>query len=848
MSTQPASPGASAPRASADLAVLGARIRTLDPARPWATAVAVRDGVIVAVGDDAEVREACDGRTEVLDGTGLSLVPGLVDAHLHPLWSADLAVGADASGIVEVEELRALLRRERDRVGPGAVVRAWSVDYALFAGERMDGRVLEELADGPAFVIMFDLHTYLATPSVLALVGITGPEEFGEASEVVVRDGRPTGELREFPAFFRVADALPGMTRADRLDRVAALLGELNAAGLTAAHAMDGSPEAYALLRELEASGRLTLRLVVPLWVKPSLGPEVLEHYAGLAGEGGELWRGGVAKFFIDGVVETGTAWLEEPDTEGDGTRAYWPEPDRYAAEVQRFTHAGFQCATHAIGDRAVRAALDAYAAAGPARRGVHRIEHLETIPDALVRRVAAEGVAVSMQPLHMQWRAADGSDAWAQRLGPERTRRAFRTQDLLAAGAPMALGSDWPVASFDPRLGMAWARLRRAPGAPESATLEPGQRLDALATLRGLHLRPGDGRRRGGRRGPDRRGAAGGSDGPDGGSGRDRRGRAPRGGGGAHGRRRARRPPRTRRAVMTQPAAHGGAGTEGTAATTRVACCQLAPVMGDPEANRAAVEQAVRDAAARGARVVVVPELVVSGYVFDSAEEARGLAEAPDGPTVTAWAALARELDLVLVGGFAELGEDGTTLYNSAALVDPTGVRAVYRKAHLWDTEKLVFTPGDAAPPVVETAHGRIGVVVCYDLEVPEWMRLPALAGADLICAPSNWPRSPRPAGERTAEVVRAQATASVNHVWMAVCDRVGHERGVDWVGGSVIVDPEGFPVAGPPAEPEAVVLVADCDLRGARAKAISERNDVFADRRPELYGALLDPARGAS
>jgi predicted amidohydrolase YtcJ len=477
--------------AAADLAVIGARIRTLDPARPLATAVAVRDGVIVAVGSDAEVREACDARTEVLDGSGLSVVPGLTDSHLHPLWAADLAVGVDAGGIVDVEELRAVLRRERDRVGPDAVVRAWSVDYALFEGDRMDGRVLEELAGGPALAIMFDLHTYLATHSVLAMTGVTGAEAFGDASEIVVRDGRPTGELREFPAFFRVADALPGVTRAERLDRVAAVFGELNAVGVTAGHAMDGSPESFELLRELEASGRLTVRLVVPLWIKPAHGDDELDAYARLADEHGKLWRGGVAKFFIDGVVETGTAWLEEPDTQGGGTKAFWPEPERYAEEVGRFARAGFACATHAIGDRAVRAALDAYRAAGPAARGVHRIEHLETLPDDLLQRVVEEGVAASMQPLHMQWRAPDGSDPWAQRLGPARTARAFRTQDLHRAGALVALGSDWPVASFDPRLGMAWARLRRAPGAAETAVLEGAQRLDALTALCGYTTAP---------------------------------------------------------------------------------------------------------------------------------------------------------------------------------------------------------------------------------------------------------------------------------------------------------------------------------------------------------------------
>ena len=99
--------------------------------------------------------------------------------------------------------------------------------------------------------------------------------------------------------------------------------------------------------------------------------------------------------------------------------------------------------------------------------------------------------------------------------------------------------------------------------------------------------------------------------------------------------------------------------------------------------------------------------------------------------------------------------GDDGL-VYNSAALVSPDGVLAVYRKAHLWDAEKLVFTPGDAPPPVVDLPFGRVGLMICYDLEFPEWVRLAALAGADLIAAPVNWPAMPVPAGERPCDVVR--------------------------------------------------------------------------------------------
>ena len=467
-----------------DLAVLGARIRTLDPDRPAATAVAVRQGTIVAVGSDAEIREACDASTELVDGSGLAIVPGLTDSHIHPMWATDFAVGVDASGCADRAALGEALRAERERVGPDAIVRAWSLDYAQFP--ELDGRVLEELAGGPALGVFFDLHTYLATPGVLAMAGVSGTEAFEDASEIVVRDGRPTGELREFSAFFRVADRLPGADRAARLARVREVLAELNAVGLTGGHVMDGSPETYELLAELEASGGLTLRMVVPLWVKPQHDDATHEAYLAHRDAHGELWRGGAAKFFIDGVVETGTAWLEEPDSTGDGTAPFWPDPARYAAAVARFSGAGFQCITHAVGDRAVRAALDAYAAGGRPVRGRHRIEHLETLGDETLDRLGTEGVAASMQPLHMQWRQADGSDDWAQRLGRRRTARAFRTGDMRRTGAVLPLGSDWPVAPYDPRYGMAWARLRRHPGRPDDAPFEPEQRLSGLQALEG--------------------------------------------------------------------------------------------------------------------------------------------------------------------------------------------------------------------------------------------------------------------------------------------------------------------------------------------------------------------------
>jgi len=278
----------------------------------------------------------------------------------------------------------------------------------------------------------------------------------------------------------------------------------------------------------------------------------------------------------------------------------------------------------------------------------------------------------------------------------------------------------------------------------------------------------------------------------------------------------------------------------------TVIAVAQLAITVAEPDANRQAAAGAVAQAAAASAGLVVLPELCDSGYVFDAshpAAEARGLAApAAESITLRQWHELAAQHQMVIVGGFCELGADGC-LYNSAALVDASGTRAVYRKAHLWDKEKLVFTPADAAPPVVDTEVGRVAMMICYDLEFPEWVRLAALDGADLIAAPVNWPAAPRPAGERPAEVIKAQAAAATNGVFVAVADRCRTERGVSWISGSVIAGPEGYPLAGPVLADRPTVLTATCDLPQARDKKLSGHNDLLADRRPELYAWTPGP-----
>jgi predicted amidohydrolase len=269
----------------------------------------------------------------------------------------------------------------------------------------------------------------------------------------------------------------------------------------------------------------------------------------------------------------------------------------------------------------------------------------------------------------------------------------------------------------------------------------------------------------------------------------------------------------------------------EGALTDATVTCCQLSPVIGDAAHNRELSLHAIADAATAGSDLIVLPELVTSGYCFESADESQRLAITRQDPIFDEWAAAAGSA--IVVGGFPEI--DRGALYNSAVLIEPEGGRTWYRKTHLWDAEKEVFTAGDRPPPIVDTKLGRLALLVCYDLEFPELTRNLALAGADLFVVPANWPLlGPIPAGEHAGEVVIAMATARMNHVFVACCDRSGTERGQAWTEGSAIVSADGWVVA--EADGHAVIS-AVLDLESARNKRITKRNDAFLDRRPELY-----------
>ncbi|MEU5832776.1 nitrilase-related carbon-nitrogen hydrolase [Streptomyces diacarni] len=263
--------------------------------------------------------------------------------------------------------------------------------------------------------------------------------------------------------------------------------------------------------------------------------------------------------------------------------------------------------------------------------------------------------------------------------------------------------------------------------------------------------------------------------------------------------------------------------------------CRTLAPRLGDPAANQRAVVEAIAAESAAGADLLVLPELATSGYCFASREEAGACAVAADGPELAQWCAAVHGRTVV-VCGFPERAGDGR-LHNSAALLDAGGVRAVHRKAHLWDRETLFFSPGESPPPVVDTAHGAVAVLICYDLEFPEYTRRAARDGADLLAVPVNWPLVPRPPGERPPEVVIAQAAARVNRVVVACCDRSGTERGQAWTEGSTVVGADGWVLSRGAGEGRGAVS-ADVDPAVCRDKRLTRHNDLFADLRPALYG----------
>jgi predicted amidohydrolase len=269
-----------------------------------------------------------------------------------------------------------------------------------------------------------------------------------------------------------------------------------------------------------------------------------------------------------------------------------------------------------------------------------------------------------------------------------------------------------------------------------------------------------------------------------------------------------------------------------------RVAVAQMEPKLAEKERNLDTALERLEEAAAAGAQLLVLPECAIPGYMFDSADEALPYAEEIPGPTTEAFERECARLGVHAITGLLE--RDGDTLYNAAILVGPDGLIGSYRKTHLpfLGVDRFV-TPGDEFK-VFDTALGRIGLIICYDLRFPEVTRTLALQGADMVALPTNFPM----AAKLQCDVI-APARAAENRIYLLVANRVGKERWGEFCGWSQIVDPYGTRLA-EAGETEETLLVADVELEKARDKDYVVPGEyelyLFGHRRPELYGALVE------
>jgi predicted amidohydrolase len=275
---------------------------------------------------------------------------------------------------------------------------------------------------------------------------------------------------------------------------------------------------------------------------------------------------------------------------------------------------------------------------------------------------------------------------------------------------------------------------------------------------------------------------------------------------------------------------------------TWKIAGVQMNCLLGDKEANRATIHAALGAAAEQSARLVVFPECALTGYAFESKEEACAFAEPLPGPTSEALAAHCATLGVWAIVGMLESRAEDGALFNACALIGPGKLAGVYRKIHLpfLGVDRFA-TPGDQPFAVHDLGGLRVGINICYDGSFPESARVLTLLGADLIALPTNWPT-----GAISTVKHLVQARALENNVYYAAVNRVGEERGFRFIGQSRVVACNGDLLATPGEEGPAIIT-AEIDPAVARNKRVVKipgkyELDRIAHRRPEMYGPLVE------
>ncbi|WP_431774813.1 amidohydrolase [Streptomyces cucumeris] len=484
---------------TADLVFTGGPVHTGDPALGRVTGVAVRDGRVVAVGQDA-VDELTGPRTEVVDLAGRLLLPGFQDAHVHPLGAGlelaqcHLGDSTDAHGYLSTIAAYADAHPDAAWITGGG----WSME--AFPGGTPTAAMLDAVVpDRPVYLPNRDHHGAWANTRALQLAGIDArtPDPVDGRIE---RDehGNPTGMLQEGAADL-VGSLLPEATHDEQLAALLRAQSLLHSLGITAwqdaivggyANLTDPTPAYHAAID----GGLLTARVVGALWWDRARGAEQIpELIARREATGrGRALRASTVKIMQDGIAENHTAAMLGPYLTGcgcssDNSGISFVDPHELPAYVTELDAHGFQVHFHALGDRAVREALDAVEAARTAnghRDTRHHLAHLQVVDPADIPRFRALGATANIQPL---WAAHEPQmdELTLPFLTAERGARQYPFGALLRAGATLAAGSDWPVSSPDPLAGIHVAVNRRLPeAAAGTPAFLPEQRIGLAAAV----------------------------------------------------------------------------------------------------------------------------------------------------------------------------------------------------------------------------------------------------------------------------------------------------------------------------------------------------------------------------
>ncbi|MGW2816222.1 amidohydrolase [Streptomyces sp. NPDC001415] len=481
---------------TADLVFTGGPVLTLDAARSRTTTVAVTGDRITAVGHDG-VRELIGPKTEVVDLAGKLLIPGFQDAHVHPVSAGIELARCDLAGLITAADTLAAVRAyadahpEQEWITGGG----WSME-AFEGGSPTRGLLDRVVADRPVYLPNRDHHGAWVNTRALTLAGITRDTP-DPADGRIERDasGEPTGLLQE-GAMDLVGRLTPRSTPAERLAALLRAQAHLHSYGITAWQdaivgdfgSMDDPADAYVTAAR---DGSLTARVVGALWWDRERGaeqiPELVERRRELSHG---RFRAGSVKIMQDGVAETGTAALLGPYLDACGcatanTGTSFVDPAELRRYVTQLDALGFQCHFHALGDRAVREALDAVRAAretnGWSDTRPH-LAHLQIVHPDDIERFRALGATANIQPL---WASHEPQmdELTIPFLGEERAGWQYPFAALLHSGATVAAGSDWPVSSPDPMQGIHTAVNRIAPGEKGPAFL-PSQRITLTAAF----------------------------------------------------------------------------------------------------------------------------------------------------------------------------------------------------------------------------------------------------------------------------------------------------------------------------------------------------------------------------